>query len=65
VQENADAILVRVVPSNGFTKQTAGKIVSALQKKGADLEIEVEVVNAIPVATLGKSRFVINNMGTA
>jgi phenylacetate-CoA ligase len=65
VQESADAMLVRVVPSTGFTKQTPRKIVSALRKNGADLEIEVEVVNAIPVAVSGKSRLVINKLGAA
>lgn len=65
VQESADAILVRVVPSTGFSKQTADRIVSALREKGADLEIEVEVVKAIPVPVSGKSRFVINTMVTA
>ena len=65
VQESADAILVRVVPSTGFSKQTADRIVSALREKGADLEIEVEVVKAIPVPETGKTRLVINKMVTA
>ena len=65
VQESEDAILVRVVPSNSFSKHIPGRIVSALRKKGADLEIEVEVVKAIPIAASGKSRLVINKLGGA
>jgi phenylacetate-CoA ligase len=65
VQESADAILVRVVPSTTFSEQTVDKIVSALREHGADLEIEVEMVKAIPVPVTGKIRLVINRMATA
>jgi hypothetical protein len=62
VQESPEAILVRVVPSDGFSKEIAGRIVSALREKGADLEIEVEAVEEIPAAASGKRRFVINRV---
>jgi phenylacetate-CoA ligase len=65
VQEDANAIVVRVVPSNSFSEQTPGKIVSALQQKGADLEIAVEVVKATPVSVSGKCRLVISKLGAA
>lgn len=61
-QESPEAILVRVVPSDGFSAETAGRIVSALRAKGADLEIEVEAVKEIPAAASGKRRFVINRI---
>lgn len=65
VQESPEAILVRVVPAEGFShglgkETTAGRIVAALRAKGADLEIEVEAVEEIPAAASGKRRFVIN-----
>jgi phenylacetate-CoA ligase len=62
VQESTNAILVRVVPSNGFCKDTANRIVSTLRDKGADLEIEVEAAKTIPIGASGKRRFVINRM---
>jgi phenylacetate-CoA ligase len=65
VQDSANAILVRVVPSTSFSKQTADRVVSALRERGADLEIEVEIVKAIPVPETGKTRLVINKMVTA
>ncbi|HET9228538.1 MAG TPA: phenylacetate--CoA ligase family protein, partial [Thermoanaerobaculia bacterium] len=61
-QENREAILVRVVPTDGFSKETADRIVAALKAKGADLEIEVEPVKEIPVAPSGKRRFVISRI---
>jgi phenylacetate-CoA ligase len=62
VQESPEAILVRVVPSDGFSKETASRIVSGLREKGADLEIKVEAVKEIPAAVSGKRRFVINRI---
>jgi phenylacetate-CoA ligase len=61
-QESPEAILVRVVPADGFSEETAGRIVSALRAKGADLEIEVEAVKEIPAAPSGKRRFVISRL---
>lgn len=62
-QESPDAILVRVVPADGFSRETADRIVAALREKGADLEIEVDTVDEIPAAPSGKRRFVINRVG--
>jgi len=60
VQESPEAILVRVVPDVGYSQEVPPRIVAALREKGADLEIEVEVVEEIPAAPSGKRRFVIN-----
>ncbi|MFL6294147.1 MAG: phenylacetate--CoA ligase family protein [Thermoanaerobaculia bacterium] len=65
VQESPEAILVRVVPSDGFSPETAGRIVAALRAKGADLEIGVETVAEIPSAPSGKRRFVVSRLSAA
>ena len=56
---------MRVVPANGFSGETAGRIVAALRAKGADLEIEVEAVDDIPAAPSGKRRFVVSRLSPA
>jgi phenylacetate-CoA ligase len=61
-QESPEAIRVRVVPADGFSSETAGRIVAALRAKGADLEIEVEPVAEIPAAPSGKRRFVMSRL---
>jgi phenylacetate-CoA ligase len=63
VQETPGQILVRVVPAVGFSEETPPRIVAALRARGADLEIEVEPVQEIPVAPSGKRRFVISRLG--
>jgi phenylacetate-CoA ligase len=63
VQDDMDAITLRIVPSQGFTADTARNIVATLQKKGAySLRIDIELVQAIPLTSGGKRRFVINNI---
>ena len=62
VQEDPALILVRVVPDAGYSEETPPRIVAALQKKGADLEIEVDTVDEIPAAQSGKRRFVISRV---
>lgn len=63
-QEKAGAILIRVVPSAGFSQNIARRIISDLRENGADLAIELETAEAISVAPSGKRRFVINKMGS-
>ncbi|HEX3127354.1 MAG TPA: phenylacetate--CoA ligase family protein [Thermoanaerobaculia bacterium] len=63
VQETPGEILVRVVPTAGFSGDTPPRIVAALRAKGADLDIEVEPVAEIPVAPSGKRRFVLSRIG--
>lgn len=62
VQETREAILVRVVPAAGFSRETADRVVAALREKGADLDIELETVPEIPAAASGKRRFVISRL---
>jgi phenylacetate-CoA ligase len=63
IQDELEAIVVRVVPSNGvsrFSNETAKTIVSRLRQSGTDdLKITVEPVAEIPVSPSGKRRFVI------
>lgn len=60
VQEEAERILVRVVPGPGYGPPTAERIVAALREKGADLAIDVEAVDEIPLPPTGKRRFVVS-----
>jgi phenylacetate-coenzyme A ligase PaaK-like adenylate-forming protein len=60
IQEEPGSILVRVVPAPGFSQETPARIVAALREKGADLEIEVDTADEIPVAPSGKRRFVVS-----
>lgn len=62
VQEDPRSILVRVVPDTGYSEATPPRIVAALRKKGADLEIEVDTVDEIPTAPSGKRRFVVSRV---
>jgi phenylacetate-CoA ligase len=64
IQENADAIVVRVVPSTGFSKETVSRIVAVLQEKAPELDVHVEPVEEISVAASGKRRFVINTLSS-
>jgi phenylacetate-coenzyme A ligase PaaK-like adenylate-forming protein len=61
-QETPEAILVRVVPTVGYSEEVPPRIVAALREKGADLEIEVDTVDEIPAAPSGKRRFVISRI---
>jgi phenylacetate-CoA ligase len=60
VQEEVESIMLRIVPTSEFTRDTAAKIVGALQAHNArDLRVDVELVREIPTAPSGKRRFVI------
>jgi phenylacetate-CoA ligase len=60
VQEEASAILLRVVPRPDFSAEVTGRVIRALRDKGADLEIEVQTVSEIPLPPTGKRRFVVS-----
>lgn len=63
VQASLDTLTLRVVPANGFTQNTAGRIITRLKEKGVgDLEIIVEEVAEIPLSPAGKRRFVISQV---
>jgi phenylacetate-CoA ligase len=63
LQEEPDAILLRIVPASGFGKESVLRIASALKARGAsDLTIEIELVKEIPLTPAGKRRFVISKL---
>lgn len=63
IQSHPGAITIRVVPNKGFSSQTSKRIIAKLQEKGAeDMQIDVELVNEIPLTAGGKRRFVINEI---
>jgi len=61
VQDEPDAIILRVVPGPGYTADTARRVVEELKVRGADIDIKIELVDRIPVAPSGKRRFIISN----
>ena len=63
VQESPGAMLLRIVPRGSFHEENASRIVQALKDRGAhDLDINVQLVESIPVAATGKRRFVIGKL---
>jgi phenylacetate-CoA ligase len=63
VQETIKAMVVRIVPTKQFSLESCERIVSALQENGATgIDIEIELVEEIPLMTGGKRRFVISKV---
>jgi phenylacetate-CoA ligase len=63
VQESPGTMLLRIVPRGSFHEENASRIVEALKARGArELEINVQLVDSIPVAPTGKRRFVIGKL---
>lgn len=59
-QDAPDTITLRVVPRADFTDEIARSAIEHLKNHGADLTINLEVVDEIPLTSGGKRRFVIN-----
>lgn len=60
VQEAHDALLVRIVPGEGYSDLVARDLVDKLKQSGAgDMSIRVLAVDEIPLAATGKRRFII------
>jgi phenylacetate-CoA ligase len=63
VQDSADSVWLRLVPSENFTKETPAAIVSVMKESGAaEMIFHTEVVNEIPLTAGGKRRFVISEL---
>lgn len=62
VQEEPESIRVRVVPAAGFSAATGDRVAAALKARAPDLGVAVEVVDAIPLTSGGKRRFVISRV---
>jgi phenylacetate-CoA ligase len=63
VQEEPQSILVRIQPITSITENALNRIRSALAEKGAaDLVINFEILEEIPLPPTGKHRFVISHI---
>lgn len=63
IQDTLDSMTVRVVPTRQFSEEAIDRIISALKEKGAsDMDIQLELVDAIPLPPSGKRRFVISEL---
>jgi phenylacetate-CoA ligase len=63
LQETLDSIFVRVVPRRNFTERTKSDIIAAMKQNGAaDLRIEIDCVDEIPLTPGGKRRYVISKL---
>jgi phenylacetate-coenzyme A ligase PaaK-like adenylate-forming protein len=62
VQENPGAIQLRIKPAGEFSNETRRNVIQILTEMGADLNIEIELVDEIPITSSGKRRFVISRL---
>lgn len=63
VQEQPDAIILRVVVTPAYVPETAQRIIETLHRHGADgLTVHIEPVETIPLTPGGKRRFIINKL---
>lgn len=63
VQEHPEEIMLRLVPTASFTPEVVDRALAKLRERGAaDMRINVELVNEIPLPPTGKRRFVINRL---
>jgi phenylacetate-CoA ligase len=63
LQDEPGSMVLRLVPTKGFSKAVAARIVAELKQKGAsDMEVEIELVTEIPLPPSGKRRFVTSKL---
>lgn len=63
LQERADALCVKLVPSDRFSDADREKLVAGLRERlGDEVEIEVQIVDDIPCEASGKFRWVISRV---
>ena len=63
IQDRIDHLLVKIVPSSGFTAEYEALLLSELGRRlGPKMKIEVELVKAIPREASGKFRWVISHI---
>jgi phenylacetate-CoA ligase len=63
VQKKSDEITLRVVPNDGYNPAVTERLAGQLRERGADLSINIELVDEIPLTKGGKRRFVIREIG--
>lgn len=61
-QDEIGSITLKIVPRKTIDETLVKQILSQLHERGADLHIQVEFVNNIPLSPSGKRRFVINRI---
>jgi phenylacetate-CoA ligase len=65
VQTALDRLLVRIVPGGRFNEADHAHLVRELKARlGADMRIDVEIVDELPRTSRGKFKWVINELGT-
>ncbi|MGB9614358.1 MAG: phenylacetate--CoA ligase family protein [Fervidobacterium sp.] len=63
VQEEIDHLLIKIVPREYFSDEDRDQLVSALRERvGSDINIEIQLVQEIPLTESGKFRWVISNV---
>jgi phenylacetate-CoA ligase len=66
VQEAIDRIILKLVPSDKFNEEARGKIEKDVKEYiGSDVELEIKIVDDIPLARSGKRRFVISEVAAS
>ena len=61
IQKTKERILVNIVKEQDYSANDTGFIINSVQKLiGSDINIEVKLVNSIPLTASGKKRFVIS-----
>jgi len=66
LQEETDRLILRVVPGEGFSRETLEEVRQGLQAQGlTDMTIDMEVVSQIPVPTSQKHRFIMSKLAVA
>ncbi len=66
IQEAPAQVIVRVVPEGGFGAAERAHVVERMQRLlGGDMEVRVEIVDAIPTTPSGKFRYVISRVAEA
>jgi phenylacetate-CoA ligase len=62
IQDEVESMTVRIVPTAAWSNESEASIISALQQRGAGLDVRIERVKEIPLTPGGKRRFVISNI---
>lgn len=63
VQKNVTNAILKIVPKFQITDKKINEIISELHSKGAsDLNIEIELVDQIPIPSTGKHRYIISEI---
>lgn len=63
VQEQVGELTVRVLPRPGFGDADSEELIDQLQRRvGSDTDIQVEIVDALPLTAQGKERFIVSSV---